>query len=188
MPYIRVQVNGSGSHFFFFVILGSGFGFPVPVPNILRDPVMEPVLFAYVTRVKRPANLSVSVDDSFAQVQVRAGLAVVAQLLLRLDSAQQPVHDVVVQPGGGGVGGRQFGRHRAVGPQVPRAPRPAMPDADAGALGDRAAQQHVQQQPRGARHNRVTPRRCDAVCGYDHCRRIGPGRHRSPWSNCEIRI
>jgi len=117
---------------------------------------------------------------------VRAGLAVVAQLLLRLDNAQQPVHDVVVQPGGGGVGGRQLGRRRDVGPQVPGAPRPAVPDADAGALGDGAAQQHVQQQPRGARHDRVAPATryavttaADGVCGYDRRRRIGPGRHRT---------
>lgn len=76
-------------------------------------------------------DLSVSVDDTLAEVEVRAGRAIVAQLLLRLDGPQQPVDDVVVQDVGD-VGGRLLDRRRLdVRPQVSRVPRPAVPYARA---------------------------------------------------------
>lgn len=105
-------------------------------------------------------HLRVSVDDALAEVQVRAGRAVVAQLLLRLDDPQQPVDDVVVQPtataaAAASAPSRQLGRHLAGGAQVPSAPRPAVPYTDAGALYRGRAQQpqHRGQSHRRGRHD-----------------------------------
>lgn len=84
---------------------------------------------------------------------MRAGRAVVSQLLLRLDDAQQAVDDVVVESGDGGAGGgggrgravrRRLGRRLRAGPQVPSVSRPAVPYADARALCHRQAQDQQQ--------------------------------------------
>jgi len=101
---------------------------------------------------------------------VRAGGAVVAQLLLRLDDPQQPVDDVVVQPAAGGRGRLlRLGRRRlCVWPQVPGVPRPAVPYGRAlsGATGGRALQQH---QRRGHQHGCARGRH--GVCSVDAVRR-----------------
>jgi len=106
---------------------------------------------------------------------VRAGSAVVAQLLLRLDDPQQPVDDVVVQLADGGRGRLLWlGRRLYVRPQVPGVPRPAVPYGRtlSIATGGRALQQH---QRRG--HHR------GCACGWhgvsvDRCYRGGDsGQH-----------
>lgn len=100
---------------------------------LVHHPVATDPPLSHVSTVRYgDTDLSVSVDYTFAEVEVRAGRAIVAQLLLRLDDAQQPVDDVVVQRAAAArATGRQPGRHLDVGPQIPRVPRPAVPYARA---------------------------------------------------------
>lgn len=103
---------------------------------------------------------------------MRAGRAVVAQLLLRLDDPEQPVDDIVVQSATAAAAaaasrGRQLGRRLAVGPQVPGVPRPAVPYTDAGALRRGRAQQpqHRDHSHRG-RHDGDGDERPAGVSAY----------------------
>lgn len=131
-------------------------------------------------------DLRVSVDDTLAKVQVRAGRAVVAQLLLRLYDPQQPVDDVVVQRAAAATTaatrGRQLGRRLAVGPQVPGVPRPAMAYTDAGTLHRGRAQQpqHHGQAHRRGRHDDERPaaRWCRALLTRRRSERLTRRRHR----------
>lgn len=106
---------------------------------------------------------------------MRAGSAVVAQLLLRLDDPQQPVDDVVVQLAGGGRGRLLWlGRRLCVRPQVPGVPRPAVPYGRTLSVttSGRALQQH---QRRG--HQRGCARGRHGV-SVDRCYRGGDGGQR----------
>lgn len=120
-------------------------------------------------------HLSVPVNDTLSEVEVCAGSAVVAQLLLGLDDPQQPVDDIVVQLAGGSRCRLLWlSRRLCVRPQVPGVPRPAVPYGRTLSVttGGRVLQQH---QSRG--HHR------GCACGrhgvsVDRCYRGGDSGQR----------